>query len=299
MAVTFKPKRKLSLNPFTITIFVILAMYTLALVLFLSWGFLTSVKDHFTDFRINTFGFPKTWKFTNYMEAFSKISLEVKNADGSTRLVFLGEMFVNSILYSLGASVCQTIVTIVMAYLVAKYNNIISKIIYAIVIVTMVLPIVGSLPSEINVAKTLGIFGTITGVWLMRCSFLGLYFLVFYSMFKGISQDFDEAARIDGASNWRIMTEVNFPLVKNTTITVLLLSFIGYWNDYSIPMIYLPNNPTVATGLYYYNISTDATTATVPMKLTGCMLVVIPILILFIIFNDRVMGNITAGGIKE
>ena len=293
------PKRKLSINPFTVIIFTILALYTAALIAFLVWGLLTSLKDHFTDFRINKFGFPKTWEWENYITAFEKIVLEVKNADGSTRNVYLAEMFLNSFAYSLGASIAQTVVTIVMAYLVAKFNNKISKVIYAVVIVTMVLPIVGSLPSEINVAQTLGIFGSIPGIWLMRCSFLGLYFLVFYSMFKGISKDFDEAARIDGASNWRIMTEVNFPLVKNTTITVLLLSFIGYWNDYSIPMIYLPNNPTVVTGLYYYNLSTDALTATVPMKLTGCMLVVIPILILFIIFNDRVMGNITAGGIKE
>ena len=292
-------KRIKNLNPFTVVVCTILLIYTLLLIALLLWGFFTSVKDNFTDFRLNKFGFPKNFMWNHYAEAFQKIQLEVANPDGSKRIVFLAEMFLNSLLYSVGCSIAQITVTLVMSYLVAKYNNVVSKIIYGVVIVTMILPIVGSLPSEINVSKTLGLFDSIGGIMVMRCSFLGLNFLIYYSMFKGLSKDFDEAARIDGASNWRIMTEINFPLVKNTTITLLLLSFIGYWNDYSIPMVYLPNHPTVATGLYYYNLSTDASFATVPMKLTGCMLVVIPILILFIVFNNRVMGNITTGGIKE
>lgn len=296
---TRRARRKHNINPFTIVVCSILLIYTLALIVFLLWGFFTSLKDNFYDFRLNKFGLPKQFMWDHYVKAFQNIQMEVTNADGSKRIVYLGEMFLNSILYSVGCSVVQIFVTLVMAYLVAKFKNVVSKIIYGVVIVTMILPIVGSLPSEINVSKTLGLFDSIPGIMAMRCSFLGLNFLVFYSMFKGLSKDFDEAARIDGASNWRIMTEINFPLVKNTTITLLLLSFIGYWNDYSIPMVYLPNSPTVATGLYYYNLSTDASFATVPMKLTGCMLVVIPILIIFIVFNNRVMGNVTAGGIKE
>ncbi len=293
-----KPRRKFNFSTFTIVVFVILFIYSLSLILLFGWGFITSLKDQMSDFRLNTLGFPKEWRWDHYTTALSSLNIKVTTADG-TRVVYIEEMFLNSILYSVGASIVQTAVTLVMAYLVAKFDNWFSKIIYGIVVVTMILPIVGSLPSEINMAKSLGIFDSIFGIFIMRSSFLGIYFLVFHSMFKGISKDYDEAARIDGASNLRIMLEVNFPLVKNTVITVLLLSFIGYWNDFSIPMIYLPTHPTLASGLYWFNQSTVGSLSNTPMKLAGCMVVVIPILIIFMIFNNRIMGNISTGGIKE
>lgn len=294
----YRKRKKFNVSAFTITVFVILFVYALVLFLLFAWGFLSSLKDPLSDFRLNTFGFPKghfwEWKWSHYIDALDELKITV-----GQKTYYLEDMLLNSVLYSVGASVIQTAVTVVMAYLVAKHDNWFSKIVYGIVIVTMILPVVGSLPSEINVAKNLNIYDSIFGVWIMRSTFLGLYFLVFYAMFKGISKDFDEAARIDGASNLRIMLEVNMPLVRNTIITVLLLSFIGYWNDFTIPMIYLPNHPTIASGLYWYNQSTVGTLSSVPMKLAGCMIVVIPILIIFIIFNNRVMGNISAGGVKE
>lgn len=294
----YRKKTKLSFSTFTVVVFVILLIYSLLLISLFGWGFLTSLKDDLTDFRLNTYGLPKgniwEWKWSHYVDALTGLSIKV-----GQRNVYVPEMFLNSLLYAGGASLIQTAVTVVMAYLVAKYDNWFSKMVYGIVIVTMILPIVGSLPSEISVAKTLRIYDTIFGVWIMRSTFLGMYFLVFHSMFKGVSKDFDEAAKIDGSSNFRIMLEINMPLAKNTIVTVLLLSFIGYWNDYSIPMIYLPNHPTLASGLYWFNQSTVGKYSNTPMKLAGCMIVVIPILILFVIFNNRVMGNISTGGVKE
>ena len=294
----YRKRRKFNYSTFTIVVFIVLFVYSVLLILLFGWGFLTSVKDYLSDFRTNTFGLPKghiwEWYWSHYADAFSGLSIKVGQRD-----VYVPEMLLNSVLYAGGASIVQTAVTVVMAYLVSKYNNWFSKIIYGVVIVTMILPIVGALPSEISVAKTLGTYDSIFGVWIMRSTFLGIYFLVFHAMFKGISKDYDEAARIDGASNLRIMLQVNMPLVRNTIITVLLLSFIGYWNDYSIPMIYLPNHPTLASGLYWYNQSTFGPYANTPMKMAGCMIIVIPILIVFIIFNNRVMGNVSTGGVKE
>lgn len=293
-----KPRRKFNFSTFTIVVFVVLFVYALSLLLLFSWGFLSSLKDQLNDFKYNKLGLPQKWMWDHYTTALYGLKISVTTESGA-RVFFVDEMFINSLIYAIGASLIQTTVTLVMAYLVAKYDNWFSKIIYGIVIVTMILPIVGSLPSEINVAKKLGFFDSFLGIFIMRSSFLGIYFLVFHSMFRNISKDYDEAARIDGASNLRIMLEINFPLVRNTVITILLLSFIGYWNDFSIPMIYLPTHPTLASGLYWFNQSTSAALSNTPMRLAGCMVVVIPILIIFIVFNNRVMGNITTGGIKE
>ena len=95
------------------------------------------------------------------------------------------------------------------------------------------------------------------------------------------------------------MTKIMLPMSKNTLLTVILLNFIGYWNDYQTPLLYIPSHPTLAYGLYLFSNSADNELATIPMKITGCMLMMVPILILFLIFRKRLIGNISIGGLKE
>jgi ABC-type glycerol-3-phosphate transport system permease component len=163
----------------------------------------------------------------------------------------------------------------------------------------MMLPIVGSTPSELAIAHSLGFYNHIWGMWIMQAHFLGMYYFVFHAMFRGIPKDFAEAAYIDGASEWRVLFSIMLPMVKNTLFIVMLLSFIGYWNDYQTPLLYIPSHPTVAYGLYLFSRSTDQNLATIPMKLTGCMLMVLPIFVIFMIFHDKMIGNISMGGLKE
>jgi multiple sugar transport system permease protein len=170
--------------------------------------------------------------------------------------------------------------------------------VYYIVIVTMILPIVGNLPSEITVAKFFGFYDHIWGLWLMKANFLGMYFLVFFEFFRGIPKEYTEAAKIDGAGNSMILSHIMLPLAKNTFFTVMLITFIGYWNDYQVPLIYLPSYPTAALGMYYMAYTTDNGLSTIPMRMTGAMLMLIPILIVFLIFQKRLIGNLAIGGIK-
>ena len=153
----------------------------------------------------------------------------------------------------------------------------------------MVLPIVGSLPAEINMAKMLNIYGTMWGMFIMKASFLGPYFLVFAAIFKGVPKDYTEAGYIDGANDFNIFFSVMFPMVKDTFMTILLILFIGFWNDYSVPLVYLPDYPPLALGLYLFNSSTDNAISSVPIKMAGCFMVTLPILIVFIIFQDKLM----------
>ena len=93
----------------------------------------------------------------------------------------------------------------------------------------------------------------------MKLNFLGIYFLVFYSILKSLPKTFTEAAKIDGAHNFTIMLKIIFPLTITTFATILLLNFIAYWNDYQVPLIYLPSYPTIALGLFRMGTSSDNT----------------------------------------
>ena len=95
-----------------------------------------------------------------------------------------------------------------------------------------------------------------------------------------------------------VLIKIVLPLVRNTFFTVMLINFIGFWNDYQTPLIYLPSYPTIALGMYHMASTTENGLSTVPMRMTGAMLMLIPILALFLAFHKRLLGNLTIGGIK-
>lgn len=289
-------KRKFSL--LFALLFIILIIYSAILLLLFGWGFFTALRENL-GFISDPFGFEGGVHFENFANAFMLFKSTVKGSNGGYRDVYIEEMFLNSVIYSLGCSFVNTFVTCVVAYVASRFNFKICRAISVMVIVLMALPIVGNLPAEINMAKMLGIYGTMGGMFIMRAAFLGPYFLIFSAVFRGFPNDFAEAGYIDGANEFGIFFQLMFPMAKDTFMTIMLLSFIGYWNDYSVPLIYLPDYPPLALGLYNFNLSTDNGISTVPMKMAGCFIVSIPIFIVFIVFQNKLMGNISMGGLKE
>ena len=280
------------LSPFSVVLFTILFLYSISLIGIIFWGLITSLKDGF-EIRYNITGLPDKVTLNNYVVALSKFRIPLLYKD-----VYMPEMYLNSILYAGGGALIATFVPCLCGYLTGKFDYKFSKIITAIVLFCMIMPIVGSLPSEIQMAKALGIYNKIWGTWVMKFNFLGMYFLVFQTIFKSFAKEFTEAAKIDGANNYSIFFRIMLPLVKNTFFTVFLILFIQFWNDYQIALIYIPDYPTIALGAYRFSISQEGELGSIEMKISGAMLVFIPIFIVYAIFNKRLMGNLTLGGVK-
>lgn len=286
---------KTKFTPFTIVLLIVLAVYVFSMFTLIGWALITSFKSP-NDFRTNAIGMPEKFVW-NYTFVYTKFYVSVLTESGM-EVVYMETMFVYSILYSLGCAFFQTLVPCITAYLCARFNYKFSKIVYTAVIVVMILPIVGSLPAELQMAKNTGLYDSIWGLWIMKANFLGMYFLVFYDGFKGLSMTYTEAAKIDGASNMHILLAIVLPLVKNIFFTVMLVNFIGFWNDYQVPLLYMPSYPTVAYGMYNMANTRENNLSSVPMRMTGAMLMFIPIFTLFLIFQKRLLGNLTVGGIK-
>lgn len=142
-----------------------LIVYSLCLLLPLCYGLMFSLKTN-DDYTNHPIGFPNPLYFQNYIKAFEGFFVTIYN---SNRVydVFLERMFLNSTLYALGCSFMSAAVPCIAAYVVANYKYKICKAIYGFVIVSMILPIVGSLPSELQLAKTLGLYDNFLGLWIM------------------------------------------------------------------------------------------------------------------------------------
>ena len=289
-------KQLKSTNWVHIVILCVLVLYAVLLLVPAVWTIMSSFKsvDEW-DWDNNYFGFPNEFSFDNYVAAYKYFNVRTET-DG--RQVFMPEQFLYSLLYAGGCAIAATLTPCIVAYAVARLHNKFGKVIYTIVIIAMALPIVGSLPSEIQMAKATGLYGHIWGQWIMKMNFLGVYFLVFHAQFKAIPMDYTEAAQIDGASNFAIMTNVIMPLAWSTISAVLLLNFITYWNDYQSPMIYIKDYPVLAYGMFSFYQSTETAIQSVPVKLAGILLMAIPIIIMFAVFNKKLMVNLSVGGIK-
>lgn len=284
---------------FTVVCITILVLYTLTLAVSFGWGIMNSFKDPL-DYSIDPFGFPPTIIFTNYAESFQNIKVTVKAGLGS-RDVYITEMLLNTLLYAGGCAFFQTLSCCVMAYAVARYDNFVSKAIYFIVILVMILPIVGQLPSEVQMLMNLRLYDTMAGAWMLSFNFLGMHFLIFYESFRALPKEYSEAAMIDGAGNWRIFLRVMLPLVKYAIFTIFLLKFITYWNDYQTPLVYIPDEPVLAYGLWKFFTNPGngpIRFSSMPHKIAGCMIVFLPIFAGFLALHKRLIGNVSMGGIK-
>lgn len=279
-------------SPFFVVLFVLLAIYSLILIGLLVWAMISAFKTP-RDFQTNPVGLPEKI-VNNFAEAIKLYKIQVGGVKGRPRYAMFPQMLYNSVLYSVGCALFNTIVICLTAYCCARYKYRLSKIVYAVVLVTMTIPIVGSLPSQIQVAQTLRIYNEIWGMWLQSASFLGLYFLVFYETFASLPNSFFEAARIDGADDLSLIFRIALPLAKNVFLTIFMLNFITYWNDYQTPLLFLKSMPVLSYGLYLITQSN----AYVPMIMAAATVVLAPVIIIFIFANKKLMGNLTVGGIK-
>lgn len=287
-----RKKLKNRLSPITIIMLAVLILYCVFLLSMLLWTVLTSLKKPL-GFNNNVIGFPKPWYFKNipYILEHAEIIKE-------QGIVPFYEIVWNSVLYSVGCALINTAVTCVVAYLCARYECKFSKFVYSLVLVVMVIPVVGNQTSELQMAINLRLYDKMAGMLVMRATFLGIYFLVFYNMFKAVPKAYSEAAEIDGAGDFQIMVQIFFPIVANTFLTVLLINFIGYWNNYQVPMVYVPNHPTLAEYMFQITTFSKYPFSKAPVQLSASLILLVPAVVIFACMHKRLLGNISIGGIK-
>lgn len=317
-------KKKLTINIFVIIIGIVLVAYSLTMLLPLAWGVMNSFK-HILEFSSNPNGFPDFSLyekypineyyhsiFGNYVAMFKnmnykrvlayytglftqeKVMTSVVYEGPMTLFIFLG----NSLIMGFCYAVVPPIVTCLAGYVCAQYRFKFSSVIYTVVLFIMATPIVGNQAALINLLRKLNLYNSFFGLLLQCCGFYSMYFLVFYAAFQGMSSAYFEAAEIDGASQLRIMFSIAVPLVKVTIFANIMVLFMNSWNDYNTSLLLMPSYPTIAYGVFI-NIVQNTQFDYVPYKLAALMLLAVPSLLVFIFLKNKLMGNLSMGGVKE
>jgi len=314
--VKIKQKKK-ERSPLNITVkvvlFIVLLLYSVSMLLPFVWGIITSLKSNFeflymhNILNVPTLEYSKDeLLFANYRRAFKyfEFTKQVSFYFGENEINHFTEnnlftMIWNTLLYAGVGALLATIVPCIVAYLCAKFKYKFSGFLYGLVVTVMTIPIIGSTPAMITLMRSIGLYDTFVGYFFQKLSFGGMYFLVFYAFFETMPDTYSEAAEIDGANYYTILLRIILPLAGKMIATVFLIVFVNYWNDYQTALVHMPTHPTLAYGVYRiaHEVS-SGDLANIPTRISVCMMLAVPILIVFVIFKDKIMGNISIGGIK-
>lgn len=285
MKIHTKKHKKISLT--RLLIFFAFTFYAVSLIYPLVWAFLSSLKESTEYMTNNKMDLPKDWLFSNYLKAFEGLNIDGKD---------MFDMFFNSIWFTLGGTLAGVGVSCMTAYAVAKYRFPGSKLIYWTAVVSMMIPIVGSLPSQFKIYTALGIIESP----LLLLAFLngfGFNFLVLHSYFESLPRSYMEAAFIDGASHFQCFWRVMLPQAKSPIMALSLVSAINFWNDYNTPLLFLKDYPTLSSGIYMYQVI-NTRILNMPILFAGILLTAVPVLILYAFFSNKIMNISLEGGIK-
>lgn len=292
---------KSNFNLFSIILLIVLVGYTIYLFAILGWALIKSFHQ-FDDFILGgakASSWPGVWTFDNYIRAFSVINYKLPRELGGGE-VYLAEMVLNSLIYAVGGALVDLTVTACMAYVTARHKFAFNKVIEGLFYFSMLMPIYGGLGSTLEIVHFLHLRDTWLGMFILKFNFIsGTGFLILRAAFKSLDDGYFDAAKIDGASHLSVMFHIAFPLMSGTLGVLFLTGFIGLWNDYTTPMIYLRNHPTASYGLYKFNQNKaqGGSFAYVTFKVAGFMILTIPMFIVFLLTKDKLMVGFE-GGLK-
>ena len=282
-----------------VIIMTILFAYCISLIFPLIWTVLTSFKGY-DEYYLQPFGFPEKFLWENYVKVFDRLTITVTKNNGAMATYGIFEMFYYSILFSVGYSVFFTGVTALVSYVMARYDFPGKTFLFNLGIVIMILPIVGSGTSMMTLYRQFGVYNNMLLFILVgpTTAFSGTNFLLLYNTFKNLPASYSEAAYIDGAGEWNILTEIMFPMALPTMAALGVMGFISAWNSYATFLIWLPGYASLAYGMYNFQYYAPLYETTMPEILAGYVIVMVPTCVLYVFAQKLVMSKLTVGGLK-
>ena len=269
-------------------IFVVFSLYTCLMMYPLLFLFLKSLQ-HMLDFGAgDVFNYSRGVDWANYAEAFTKLEIDGFNLFG---------LFFNSIWFCFTRILLGLLGTACTSYVLCKYKFPGRDFIYGVAITAMVIPVIGSQGAHYKLICDLNLLDTPLYLIVTSIGSFGFNFLVLYGFFQNVSWSYAEAVFIDGGGHFTVFTKIMLPQASVAMVTLGILSFIGTWNDYMTILMYMPNYPTLAAGLYKMSVSISVLNDK-PVYYAALVMSTVPVIAMFASFSDIIMKNFSVGGLK-
>ncbi len=265
-------------------------VYALTLFVPFLWLIMSSFKP-FADYTLDLtagkpFKLPEVWQWGNYVNAFKMMSVN--------GVSFL-RMFFNSLWQTALPITVSVLVSSAFAYTIATFDFKGKTLIYTLVITVMIMPVIGNGGATFKLYRQLGLYDSPL-LSIVQATGFGS-FLYYHAFFKSVSKDYREAVYIDGGGEFTTFFHIILPQAVPLISSLAVIDFIARWNDYMSILLYLPSYPSVGSGLYILK-NTFLITGKDTIYYAGSVIGMLPTLILFIAFSDKIMKNMSMGGLK-
>ena len=265
-------------------------------VLMILWGFGVSITEEGWYLDNSSRFIPLKIDFSNYKKAMEKFVFE-SYVDGELVKTNYFKLILNSFWFSFGMTAARMISTVFFAYAVARLKFPGRKFLYIFVVLQMMIPVYGQTAANYQLLDSLKLLDS--PLFLIgQGAGHGMYFLIIYAFFRNLPTGYAEAAQIDGAGPFTVFFRVMLPQARPIIVSLSVMQFISAWNSYDVPLLYLPSYPTLSTALYLYKDNMFQLGLSTPTYFAGMLISIIPVAVLFLIFNKQIMNNISVGGMK-
>lgn len=223
--------------------------------------------------------------FANYPQAF--------------RLEPVAWWFLNSAVIAVAITLGKLAVSIPAAYAFARCRFPLKRILFALVLGTMIVPYASTLvPNYVLIAK-FGWINTSQGVIVPSIAFTGFNIFLLRQYMLSLPQELSDAARIDGAGPWTTLTQMVFPLVRPAVAAVTILSFLSAWNLYLWPLLVLNDTKakTLSVGMQYFAANQEGVQQWGPL-MAAATLATLPPLLLYIVAQRAIISAFVTSGSK-
>jgi len=204
--------------------------------------------------------------------------------------------FINSTILTVASVTLMVVFGAMIAYVLDRRKSKLNPLINTLVLAGLIIP--PAVVPTIWVMQSLGIFKTLPGLILIEVAF-GLAFtvLTMRAFIATIPREIDEAAIVDGAGPLRLFFRVIFPLLKSVIVTIVVVQSIFVFNDFQNPLYFLPGSQNATVQLTLFNFQSQAQ-ITYNLLFANILVITIPMLVMYIIFQRQIVAGMTSGAVK-
>ena len=258
-------------------------VYTMIAFFVLGVTFMNSLKEK-GDLATNLFSLPKKIVFNSYHVLFEKNNI--------------GQAFINSIIITFGGTALCIFMAAMVAYGISRYDFKGRGFLSGYFLIGMMVPMQVTVLPLFLIMQKLGLLNTRLGMILLYGSSISFSMYVFAKFFRTIPMALEEAARIDGASDFKIFIQIILPICRPVIFTMALITAVGYWNDFYMPMVLLSKKSTQTLTLMIYTYLNEFVRK-MDVSFAAVVLTLLPVILLYCIFSKQMVQGITGGAVKE
>lgn len=261
----------------------VLILFALYVLVPFFWVVSTALKSQI-EIAQDPLGPPPTWRWENIVQAW--------------KLGHFGRSFLNSVIVTVPIVLLVVSLSCLAGYGLARLKMPGRNFIFYFFLLGLMVPFTGIMIPLFYILRDIGVLGTYWAMILPQTA-ISLPFGIFFmrAFFSGLPSDLADAAKIDGCNDFGVFGRVMLPLAGPAVAALVVFNFMGAWNAFLLPLIYMQTESLrpMMVGMMFF---TTRYGVDYSMSMAGTLIIMLPIMVVYVIFQRQFIQGLTAGAVK-